>query len=215
MGGLHADEAGRHGDVADHHHGDDDAQRQPEPQQPPPGENYGGQAQAHTNRGAPAQDDRQMRPGLRESGPDGGRTLARDSKGEHGVQEEARRGKGGNGQDDRDHDGTGQYMERLPVQHVSLQVEHGGPDPHRRRDLDQGQAPVSEQQLHSVKQHGQGTDRQSEGSEPSPRTAQPYYRLFYGLTVAVADGLNDLPDPDRKVPPRPGRLADANPWPRV
>ena len=156
-----------------------------------------------------------MRPGLRERGPDRGRTVARDGKGEYGVQEETRRGNSGNGQDDRDHDGTGQYMERLPVQHVGLQVEHGGPDPHRRQDLDQGQPPVGEQQLHAVKQHGQGTDRQSEGSEPPPRTAQPYYRLFYGRTVVVADGLNELPDPGRQVPPRPGRLAVASPWPRV
>jgi hypothetical protein len=52
-----------------------------------------------------------MGPGLSERGPDRGRTFARDGKGKYGVQEETRRGNSGHGQDDRDHDRSGQDME--------------------------------------------------------------------------------------------------------
>jgi hypothetical protein len=86
------------------------------------------------------------------------------AKREYGVQEIASRGDRGHRENHEDHDRPSYHMERLPVQHMGFQVEHGGPDPHGRQHLDQGEPPVGEQQLYSLKEHGEGTDGQGQGS---------------------------------------------------
>jgi hypothetical protein len=107
------------------------------------------------------QHDSQVRPGLGERGPDLWRPRLGDRERKHRVEEKARRAERGHGQNKRDHHHrTGQHMERLAVQHVRFQVEHGGPDPHGGQHLNQGQPPVGEQQLHPFEKHGYGADGQ-------------------------------------------------------
>jgi hypothetical protein len=88
----------------------------------------------HTPAGS--QHDRQVRPGLSEGRPDGWPARRGDGKREHGVQEEAGGGDRGYAEHERDEDGPAQYVEGPPVQQMDFQVEHGGPDPHRREHLD-------------------------------------------------------------------------------
>ena len=165
------------------------------------------QAQGQAYRKAPAQHDGQVRPGLGERGPDLRPARPGDGEREHGVQEETRRRDRGHGQHQRDHDRPGQFVKRLPVQHVRLQVEHGGPDPHRRQHLDQGEPPVREQQLHPREQHGNGTDGQRERSQPAPGPAQLQDPGFDGRHIAVPDGADQLHGPGAQCcPPRPGCL---------
>ena len=83
-------------------------------------------------------------------------------------------------------------VERSPVQNVGLEVEHREPDPHRRQDLDQGQAPVGEDELHSLEEHLEGPHGQRKGCEPAARAAHAQYRRLHHRFVAVADGLDQL-----------------------
>ena len=97
-----------------------------------------------------------------------------DREREYGVQVEARRGDHSDAKHQRDHDRRSlQLVERLAVQHVNLQVQHGRPDPHRGQHLDQGEPPVAEQQLDPVEEHREGSDGQGKGSQPRPGAAQP------------------------------------------
>ena len=132
-----------------------------------------------------------------------------DREGEYGVQVEARRGDHSDAKHQRDHNRRSlQLGERLAVQHVSLQVQHGRPDPHRGQHLDQGEPPVAEQQLDPVEEHREGSDGQGKGSQPRPGAAQPQEHLVHDLPVAVPDGLDELLDLRTRNMPPPGRPVD-------
>src|SRR5205814_9963336 len=63
------------------------------------------------------------------------------------VQVEARRGDRGDAEHDRNHERRpGQQVKRPAVQDMSLQIEHGGPDPHGRQHLDRSEEHTSELQ---------------------------------------------------------------------
>jgi hypothetical protein len=121
-------------------------------------------------------------------------TLVGDRVREHRVQVEARRGDHGHGEHERDHDRSGQHVERPPVQEMGLQVEHGRPDPHRGQHLDQGEPPVGEQELHPDEEHREGANQQGERSQPPPGTAQPQDGIVRGVQVAVPDRVDEPPD---------------------
>ena len=147
-----------------------------------------------------------MNAGLIDGGP-----VTGDRVREPGVQEEARRGDQGHAEHQRDHDRSGQHVERLPVQCVGLQVEHGRPDPHRGQHLDQGEPPVGEQELYPREEHHEGAHDQRERGEPAPGTAQPQDDLVRGGHVAVPDRLDeplDLRPPGGS--PRQGLFPVAN-----
>ena len=83
------------------------------------------------------------------------------------------------------------HLERLPVQHMNFQVEHGGPDPHRRQHLDGGEPPVGEQQLDSHEKHREGTDAQGSGASHrrerlSRRTASSTVLRSLSLMAAMS-----------------------------
>ena len=207
--GLETDQPGRHGDVADHHEPDDNAQRHSKPEQPPAVHDQRGQAEKNADNPSRCQDDGQVRPGLGEGRPDLRAAGLGDREREYGVQVEARRGDHSDAKHQRDHDRRSlQLVERLAVQHVNLQVQHGRPDPHRGQHLDQGEPPVAEQQLDPVEEHREGSDGQGKGSQPRPGAAQPQEHLVHDLPVAVPDGLDELPDLRTRYMPPPGRPVD-------
>ena len=54
--------------------------------------------------------------------------------------------------DDRDQNRPAEHVEGLAVQDVGLEVEHGQPNPHRGKDLHEGEPPVRHQQPETLKQ---------------------------------------------------------------
>jgi hypothetical protein len=132
------------------------------------------------------------------AGPDLRRTRSRDGEREHRVEEEARGGDRRDGQHDRDPDWPAQHMKGMPVQDMGLQVEQGNPDPHRRQDLDQREAPAGEQQLDPLEQHDESADAEGKGGQQPPGLAQPDYRLLHGRFVTVA---NSADQPFQLYPP--------------
>lgn len=66
--GLHADDAGGHGDVAHHHDGENDAEQEREPAQPPAWGQHRGDGQRQTDAGAPAGDRPDVPARLAEAG---------------------------------------------------------------------------------------------------------------------------------------------------
>ena len=84
-----------------------------------------------------------MRPRLRNRGPDLRGSGAVDRKREHRVEEEARDRDGGDDEHERDYNRAPQRRDRLAVQHMSLEVIHRKPDPHRGRDLHEREPPSS------------------------------------------------------------------------
>ena len=198
VGGLHADQPGRQRHVGHHHDGDDHAHGDGEPPTAPAVDVQGGQSEHQPDHAAPAEDGRGVRPGPGECGPDLGLARIGDGKGEHGVQEIA------GGRDDRHADDGGhqdpavQRVERPSVEGVSLEVNHGGPDPHGRKDLDYREPPVGQDQLESFEQHGEGPDGYCERREDGPAPAQLNNRgLDHGI-VTLADGAHQPADPGRQ-----------------
>jgi hypothetical protein len=70
---------------------------------------------------------------------------------------------------------------------LQLEVQHGGPDPHGRKYLDQGEPPVGQKQPQALEEHGQGAHRERQGREDAPRMAQPHHGGLQHGVVAVAD----------------------------
>lgn len=50
------------------------------------------------------------------------------------------------------------------MQHVELQVQHRGPDPHGRKYLDEGEPPVGQKQPQAMEEHGQAPTASASGA---------------------------------------------------
>jgi hypothetical protein len=85
-------------------------------------------------------------------------------------------------------------VERLSVEGVDLEVHHGGPDPHGRKDLHYRKPPVGQDQLESFKQHDEGSDGYCEWREDAPAPAQLKNRGLDRGIVILADGVNQPAD---------------------
>ena len=83
-------------------------------------------------------------------------------------------------------------VEALPVEHVGLQVEHGGPDQHGRQDLDEGQPPVGEERLDPLEEHGEASDQQGQGCQPPAPLTEGEHRGLHHVVVAVPDRLHQV-----------------------
>ena len=82
---------------------------------------------------------------------------------------------------------------------MGLDVQHGGPDPHGREDLNQGEAPVREDEPQSFEQHGKGADGHPQGREYAPAGTQVTNCGLNGPIVAIADGDHQDPDPAEEL----------------
>ena len=72
------------------------------------------------------------------------------------------------------------------MQDVGLEVEHGQPNPHRGKDLHEGEPPVRHQQPETLKQHHERADGERERSKNAARAAEPENRLLdFGLVVLL------------------------------
>ena len=129
-----------------------------------------------------------------EGGPDFRPAGYRNGEGEDAVQVEAGGRQRGHPDDAGDQDRAADDVELLAVEHVELDVEHGEPDPHGRDDLHHGEAPVCVQELHPLEQHEEGTHNEGQRRQPASALAELHHRLFYGLVVAPAYGVDELPD---------------------
>ena len=147
-------------------------------------------ASTEPDRGAEADHHAQVVAGLGKGGPDVGPTFFGDGKGKNGVEKVAEGGEGDDGNGQRDEDRPSEEMKGLPVQNMGFEVDHGGPDPHGGKQLDQRQAPVGHQQLHPLEQHGQGADRECEGGEIPAFFAQLDHHGLDLVVVAPANGFD-------------------------
>ena len=188
---LHADDAGGHGDVAEHHDADDDALADDEGPMPPAGRDQGGERQGQADAAAPRQDAPDVLIGQAEGGADLGLARRRDGEGEDAVEVEAGRGERGHREDAGDQERPADDVELLAVQHVELDVQHGDPDPHGGDDLDHGQTPVRVEELHALEQHEEGAHDQGQWGEPTLALAELEHGLLHRLVVAAADGVDE------------------------
>ena len=93
------------------------------------------------------------------------------------------------------------------MQNVRFEVEHREPDPHRRKDLNEGQAPVGEHQLEAVEEHREGARGERQRREPTPRLAETEDRFLGHRLVPLANRLHE--PPDALTEPRVQHLAAA------
>ena len=140
----------------------------------------------------------EVTPRLRDGRPNLGATRPRDREREHRVEEEARHGDRDDGQDDRDEDRAAEHVEGVALQHVDPEVRHRHPDPDRREELYEREAPVGHEQLESVEQQREGADREREWREHAPRAAQAEDRLLDPGLVALLDGAHERADTSRQ-----------------
>ena len=77
---------------------------------------------------------------------------------------------------------------------VGLEVPERHPDPDGREDLDQGESPVREQQLHAVEQQAEAAGDVAERGVDAPRLAERAHGLLDLLLVGVAHGDGQPPE---------------------
>ncbi len=142
---------------------------------------------------------------LAEGGPDLGLPRLRNGEGEHTVEVEAGRRDRDDGQHTRDEDGATDDVELLAVEHVHLDVEHGGPDPHGGHDLHEGEAPVGDEQLQALEQHEEGAHDQRQRGQPAAAVAELEHGLLDGAVVAAVDGVDQARDARADALPPGGR----------
>ena len=116
-------------------------------------------------------------------------TRAGDGKPEHRVQEERGGGDCSNREHDRDQDRALQHVERLAVQCVRLPVEHGQPDPNRRQDLDEREAPVRDQQLHAVEERDEPAHHECQRRKEARSLTQRQDGVGHHRLIAFSYGM--------------------------
>ena len=129
-------------------------------------------------------------------------------EGEHAVEEVGRGCQRGDGDNEGDENGTLQHGETLALEHVDLEVEHGGPDQHGREDLDESETPVREEEPNTLEQHCEGTHQEAERRQQPVPAAQVDEDCLDRLVVTVPDG-GDEPRP----PPSHLRVLATHPRP--
>ena len=110
-----------------------------------------------------------------------------------------------------DENGTLQHGETLALEHVDLEVEHGGPDQHGREDLDESETPVREQEPNTLEQHCEGTHQEAERRQQPVPAAQVDEDCLDRLVVTVPDGGNE-PRPSPSHLPRARNASAARRW---
>ena len=173
---------------------DDDALADGERPVAPAGHDQGGEGEGEADEAAPEQDHPEVAVGLAEGGADLWLAGLRDGEGEDPVEVEAGRRDGDHAQHGGNQDGTAEDVELLAVEHVHLDVQHGGPDPHGGHDLHQGEAPVRHEELQALEQHQEGAHDQGQGGEPPAALAELEHGLLDGVVVAAVDGLDQAAD---------------------
>ena len=169
----------------------------------PPPRRHGGRARQRRADDDPRRDDRRQlaarlrnrRTNLRPSG-------LRDREGKHRVEEEARHRHRHDQEADRDQNRSANDVKRLAVQHVGLQVEHGQPDQHRRKDLHEHQPPIGDDQPQPVEQQHEGPHGERQRRELAPAVAEPEDCLLYLLLVTPLDGRYERSDTRPERPER-------------
>ena len=122
------------------------------------------------------------------------RSRLRDGEREDAVEEETAGGKAGDDQEHEPEQRSTQKVKLFPVESVSLEVEHGGPDPHGREDLDEREPPVREEELHSLEEHGEGADQHRQGCQPTAALAECQDGSLDHRFVPCANGRDQTPD---------------------